>query len=105
MNQQFEETTALVVNTALNDMIQKGWVDICTIRTLLKVIGMVPPQKEFELLQALHCVNFGVMPDDLKQRIPGLITACFNGYVMPEINVVSTETPKRLGTSMLPVKF
>lgn len=105
MSQELQQTTALVVNASLNDMVSKGWVDICTIRTLLKVLDMIPPQKEFELLQALHCVNFSVMPDELKQRIPGLLAACFNGYVMPEINVVNTETPRRLGTSMLPVKF
>ena len=75
-----DETTRLVVGTAMRGMIQKGWVDICTIDKCLKLSNIIPRAQSHELLHALHCVHFTDMPDELQARVPALLRDVFNGF-------------------------
>jgi len=75
-----DETTRLVVGTAMREMIQKGWVNICTIEKCIALSGIIPRAQPLALLHALHCVNFKDMPSELQERVPALLRDVFNGF-------------------------
>lgn len=75
----------MVIATAMRKMFEKGWVDICAIDQCLRVAGVIPPKRARELLSTLHCVNFGDMPRELVDRLPGLLTECFNGLKIDDL--------------------
>ena len=68
-----DELKVMVATTALKDMINKGYVNICTIDTINKVTGNFPTREDYELLHALHCIKFGDMPTELQRGLPLLI--------------------------------
>jgi hypothetical protein len=70
MNDDLKKMAAL---TALNDMMQKGYVSICTIDVVSAMLGINPKCEDYEILHALHCVRFDKMPKKLLDRIPELI--------------------------------
>lgn len=86
-----DETTRLVVGTAMRAMIQKGWINISAIQDCLKLSGIIPHAGSLSLLQALHCVHFTDMPDELRERIPGMLRDVFSG--MDVQSLVDAVTP------------
>lgn len=62
--------------TALNNMFQKGWFDICTVKDVAKMLNVNPECEALKVLAPLHCVHFDVMPTQLRDSIPGLIQEC-----------------------------
>jgi len=65
--------------TALNDMMAKGYVNICTIDSVAKMLGVLAKGADYDVLHTLHCVNFDRMPKDLLDRVPALVQACLSG--------------------------
>lgn len=63
----------MVVNTALKDMLRRGYFSICTIDKILEITGGIPSREDRVLLEALHCVNFDAMPPELLKGMPVLI--------------------------------
>ena len=68
----------LAAVTALNAMMAKGWMDICTIRSVAEMLGRDPRGDALEILRSLHCINFNQMPKELRDEIPRLIEQCLN---------------------------
>lgn len=68
----------LAAAAALNDMMAKGWMDICTIRSVAEMLGRHPRGDAFEILRSLHCISFDKMPKELRDEIPRLIEQCLN---------------------------
>jgi hypothetical protein len=67
----------MVAMTSLNDMMGKGYMSICTIDTIAKMIGVTPEGlPAYKMLRPLHCVNFSNMPPELVKKIPELIMEC-----------------------------
>lgn len=62
--------------TALNHMFAKGWLDICTIDSVAKLLGIDPKGEAYDILRPLHCIHFNTMPAALREQIPELIKAC-----------------------------
>ena len=82
-----EELSAL---TALNNMMLKGWFDICVIDKVGALLGVDPRGRAYTILTPLHCVHFDKMPDELRKAIPGLIQECLG---MAPIFQFKTVTP------------
>ena len=64
--------------TSLNSMLTKGYVCICTIDTIAKMLGVQPPAEPHSILRSIHCVNFAMMPPELRQAVPDLIRQCLD---------------------------
>lgn len=55
--------------TALKHMFEKDYYDICTVDKLIKMTGCHPDRKDYQALNALHCVHFNEMDSDLRQMV------------------------------------
>ena len=88
--------------TALNNMMAKGWFDICTINSIAEMMGINPKCEAYRILHPLHCVHFDKMPDELRKAIPGLVQEClgiapifrFKTMAQKTINVTPQQEPK-----------
>lgn len=97
------------IEAALRKMFAQGHFSICTIDTCLKLLGVPQGGKSYQLLHALHCVNYADMDRELAQAIPGLIADIFQGVVLDvaglapggeiyaarEVVVEPSKTPRR----------
>lgn len=72
------ELQKMAAIAALNKMMQQGYVSICTIDSIAKMLGVTPPAAPYAILNTLHCVNFSGMSQELKQAVPGLIKQCID---------------------------
>lgn len=73
---EIKQRAALV---ALNAMMKKGWMDICTINQVAEMLEVQPDKQAHDVLRSLHCVHFDQMPRDLHQEIPALIQRALCG--------------------------
>lgn len=89
-----DDLKQMVAITALNNMMAKGWFDVCTIDKVAQMLGVDPKGEAYRTLAPLHCVNFSEMPHDLKTAIPGLIRGCLG--VEP---IYRFELPKPVTTT------
>ena len=62
--------------TALNDMMAKGWFDICVINKVADLIDVNPSGDAYRILAVLHCIHYDKMPADLRDSIPDLVQQC-----------------------------
>lgn len=85
----------LACETALRDMIAKGHFSICTIDKILKISGSVPDKRSYEILSALHCVNYSDMPAGLVQELPELIRSALGGPIIDIDACMGSNEPKR----------
>lgn len=87
-----------VVKTALNAMLKKGHFNICAIDQCAAILGATPKGSEsYIMLNALHCVDWGEMPEAVRVRIPDMIHDCLlsGGY---RLSVEDIFTPSLLPT-------
>lgn len=73
-----EETKLLTVRTALKNMYEKGYVNICCINKCIELMGVVPPREEYEMLSTLHCVDFKSMDKTLRTKVLNSIMVVFS---------------------------
>lgn len=67
----------MVALTALNSMMDKGYMDICCVDSVGALMGVKPSAHEsYALLRPLHCVHFDKMPAALREAIPSLVQDC-----------------------------
>lgn len=64
--------------TAVNDMLRKGYANICTIDTIARMLGADPKGDAYNILRTLHCVEFSTMPPELRDAVPELIRQCLD---------------------------
>lgn len=73
-----EKRTKLVAQTALNNLFTKAYFDICTLNSVIEAIGKGNKEHpSYKQLKALHCVDYGSMPKDLRDQIPYLVNEVF----------------------------
>lgn len=85
----------LAAITALNAMMDKGWLDICTIDQVANMMGVNPKGGAYSILRPLHCVHFDKMPAELRKELPNLIRQCLAAeptfqFELPRGRAVST---------------
>ena len=85
-----------IVRTAIAKMMRGGHVDICKIRDLIQLTGVVPDARALERLRCLHCVDFSEMTPALRLEIPRLLQQCLEGrpieYLYQPPTVTNIET-------------
>lgn len=64
--------------TALNAMMQKGWLSMSTIDRVGEMLSINPKGEAYRILAPLHCVDFDKMPRELVEQIPMLIQQCLS---------------------------
>jgi hypothetical protein len=64
---------------ALNKMMSGGYFDICTIDSIIKMLGVTADPDAYTTLRAIHCVHFDKMPRELYASIPALIQRVLSG--------------------------
>lgn len=60
----------MAAETAMKNMIQKGWIDICAVKKILEMTGGIPPKEDMQVLELLHCVDFKDLPPELLRGLP-----------------------------------
>lgn len=63
----------LAATAKLNDMIERGSLDISTVRTVAKMLAIEPAGDAYAILNTLHCVDFDKLADELREAIPALL--------------------------------
>ena len=63
-------------------MLEAKHFSICTIRDVCKIIGSEPRGKAFDMLEALHCVNYEKMPPAVRAALPELMREVFGTPAM-----------------------
>lgn len=96
-----ERLAQLAAATALAHMMDKGWLDICTIDKCAKLLGRIPEIDAYRILSPLHCVNFNIMPDELRAAVPGLIARCLAIEWPPRVAPPEPEHAARRGVLRL----
>ena len=71
-----KEIKELAAMTALNDMFKKGHFSICTLDSVANMLQVNPRGGAYDILRTLHCIDFSVMPKELRNEIPALIRDC-----------------------------
>lgn len=75
------ETRRLVVTAALDKVLTQKYFDVCTIDTILKIMGTRKNCAAYDLLHALHCMHYDQMQPELRNSIPQLINECLRGPI------------------------
>lgn len=99
----------LAALAALNDMMAKGYANICTIDKVAELLDINPKLAgdAYKTLHALHCVHFDKMPAALRDRVPELIEQVLKVAPTPAIalhgaagQVVEMDPEPRAGRSV-----
>lgn len=83
-----QEMAAMV---ALNNMFKQGHFSICTIDNVAKMLNVNPKGKVYDVLHTLHCIDFSVMPSELKDAVPGMIRECLELDPIYEFDFLKSE--------------
>lgn len=67
------EIQRMAVETAMRNMLNKGYVDICAIRKVLEMTGGIPNKEDYQILELLHCVNFKEINPELLRGLPVIL--------------------------------
>lgn len=110
MSENLKHLSAL---TALNNMMRKGYLDICCIDSVGELLEVNVKCEAYQILRPLHCVHFDKMPKALADKIPELVQQCIGAEVIftfttatqTEILVAPpsehTPQPKQNGSKLL----
>lgn len=96
-----DETTKLVIATAMRNMLNGGHISICTIRECLQLAGITPRGRAYDLLNTLHCVKFKDMPAELAVQLPRLLHEVFNGIDVEQLVKAVEPAENRNGATAL----
>ena len=68
-----ERLQSLAVVTALNEMLEANYFDICTVDAMLKVLHLPAGGEIYDVLRTLHCIHYAQMPKELRDAIPEML--------------------------------
>lgn len=74
----------LVAKTSIQSLFSKSYFSICSVDTLMKLNNVTlceETQEVYDLLRALHCVDYGQMPRELVNSLPAAVMS----LVYPEL--------------------
>jgi len=81
-----------VIRTLVKKLLTENHFSICTVDELLRLTGGVPPAREYQILRALHCVNYRDMTPPLRLALPRLLQVVLESqpihydYTPPTLN-------------------
>lgn len=75
---QMPETQQLVLRAATRKLFDSRHFSICTVDSMMKLIGATERSPAYTQLSALHCVDYADMPQDLRERLPLLVRECLS---------------------------
>jgi hypothetical protein len=68
-------------------MLKNKHFSICTVDNVCKVIGARPAGAAYDMLRALHCVEFANMPHRARDEIPALLNEVFKQAANVEMDL------------------
>lgn len=68
-----ERAKMLVVKTAITQLFDKEYFDICLLREIMGIIGTRRDGDAYNMLRALHCIPYAKMDPDLRDMVPELV--------------------------------
>lgn len=83
--------------TAINKMMNSSFFSICAIDKAGQTLNINVSCEAYDILHALHCVDFSKMSPTMRQSIPHLIAECFN---RPDIFQFPTPSERRAAATM-----
>ena len=73
-----------VLEQALNNLFTESSFSICTLRDIGKLVGVNPEQHpNYQLLRALHCVNYADMSPEILQELQQRVAECLRPQFQP----------------------
>lgn len=87
------EFQAQAAGIALHNLLYKGHFSICDLDKIAKLIGKEIGGKDYEALSVMHCVNWGDMPEHLKQQAREKIVGLL-GIQPPPIEAEKPDVPQ-----------
>jgi hypothetical protein len=81
----------LAATTALNAMLADRHFSICTIDSVASMLNVKPASDAYNILRAVHCIDYAKMPAELRQAIPGLIKECLGVAPVYEFKTMEQE--------------
>ena len=81
---EMPETKQLVLRAATRKLFDCRHFSICTVDSMMKLVGTTARSAAYTQLNALHCVDFADMPKDLRERIPHLVRECLAAQTADE---------------------
>lgn len=67
------QTRRLVVEQALNRLLNERHFSICTLDSIADVLGTSRNTEAYRLLRALHCIDYAAMSPQMREALPQLI--------------------------------
>lgn len=88
----------MAAQAALTKLVQGGHFSICTIDKIAKMLSVKPEREAYQILSALHCVDYNQMSPELMAELPNLISRVLQSpsFEASRINIVSSGTFMRL---------
>jgi hypothetical protein len=91
------EVEKMAAKVALQQMIARGWIDICTIDKIGQTMNIpVASSPAYKTLSLLHCIDFKLMHEALRCEIPRLLQECLGMNPFEKEGAVE-EQPKSTG--------
>lgn len=84
------ELKMMAVEASLRKMLSGSYFDICTMDTIIGMMGVKPDHETYSILRTLHCVHYSQMPAKLLEALPELIHRVLSSpaFEASRINVV-----------------
>lgn len=97
-----------IVRTALQRLLSAKHFCIVDLRSIIEVTKAQPSSALMSKLRLLHCVNYGDMPQAVREALPELIQEAIGGPSMIEVDEVlqqrQTAAPNVIDISPAPAK-
>lgn len=88
------DVKATVVKIALKKMFKDGHFDICTIDKCLRISGGIKNLETYNIMSALHCIDYGDMEEDMRQWLVAasidMVTS--RGFDLSVFDVLTNES-------------
>lgn len=94
MSQDQLKLAVMAANIAIKEMLRGRYFNICAIDAVGHALGINVHCQSYNILRAVHCVDFSRLPQEFKDQIPALIADCFKSTTM-EFNLI-LDTPSRV---------
>ena len=63
----------MVVATATKNLFERKHFSICDVQKIAEIVGAQKKGPAWDLLDALHCIDYAAMPTELRESIPLLV--------------------------------
>jgi hypothetical protein len=77
-----------IATTAIARTLKQNHFNICDVDRVCKIIGAKPSGAAYDMLMALHCVDYSQMPNEVKSAIPDLLKEVFSQVAFTNDDVV-----------------